>query len=102
LLRDLRVRAVEENGAVARRQWKRGGAVAKKQYDPLWEIVDEKVPLQGAEPDIDSVCPHCNVRVHIGPDLKSGAVVECGLCGSLSRIVGDGGDVSLLPMEPES
>jgi hypothetical protein len=75
--------------------------VAKKQYDPLWEIVDEKVPLQGGEPDIDSVCPHCNVRVHLGPDLKSGETVECGLCGGLSRIASDGSTVTLLGIETE-
>lgn len=73
--------------------------MAKKQYDPLWEIIDEKVPLQGAEPDIDSVCPHCNVKVHIGPDLPSGERVECGLCGGISEVVREGAAVSLKPEE---
>jgi hypothetical protein len=61
--------------------------VAKKQYDPLWEIVDEKVALQGGESDVDSVCPYCHVRVHIGLVLQPGERVECGLCGGLSEIV---------------
>jgi hypothetical protein len=73
--------------------------VAKKHYDPLWEIIGEKVPLQGAEPDIDSVCPHCNVNVHIGADLQSGERVECGLCGGVSEIVREGTTVTLKPEE---
>ncbi|HLA82787.1 MAG TPA: hypothetical protein VJP78_14420 [Thermoleophilia bacterium] len=69
--------------------------MAKKRYDPLWEIVDEKVPLQGAEPDVDALCPNCHVRVHIGLQLQPGERVECGLCGSVSDIVRDDGGVSL-------
>jgi hypothetical protein len=69
--------------------------VAKKRYDPLWEIVDEKVPLQGAEPDVDALCPNCHVKVHIGPQLQPGGRIECGLCGSISDIVRDDGGVSL-------
>jgi hypothetical protein len=65
----------------------------------LWEIIDEKVPLQGAEPDVDANCPHCNVRVHIGTDLKPGEKVECGLCGGLSQIVEDEGRIALQPTE---
>lgn len=73
--------------------------MAKKRYDPLWEIVDEKVALQGAEPDIDSVCPHCGVRVHVGADLQPGAQVECGLCGGLSEVATKDGEVALEPVE---
>jgi len=73
--------------------------VAKKQYDPLWEIVDEKVPLQGGEPDVDSVCPYCRVRVHIGLALQPGERVECGLCGGLSEIVRNESTISLNPTE---
>ena len=72
--------------------------MSKKQFDPLWEIVDEKVPLQ-SEPDIDGVCPHCAVKVHIGSDLLSGERVECGLCGGLSEVVRTGEIVSLSPVE---
>jgi len=40
--------------------------VAEKKYDPLWEIVHEKVALQGQELDLDARCPHCNVTLHLG------------------------------------
>ena len=52
-----------------------------KKYDPLWEIVGEKVPLQGVEPDIDARCPNCHVKVHLGTAAQAGDKVECGLCG---------------------
>ncbi len=61
--------------------------MSKKKYDPLWEIVDEKVPLQGAVPDIDAVCPWCGVIVHLGPQASAGKVYECGLCGGVSTVV---------------
>ena len=73
--------------------------MAKKQYDPLWEIVGEKVALQGGEPDLESLCPHCSVKMHIGSDMTSGEQVECGLCGGLSTIVRLGGVVTLEPVE---
>ena len=73
--------------------------MAKKQYDPLWEIVDEKVALQGGEPDVDSLCPYCHVRVHIGLDLQPGERVECGLCGGFSEIVRNEDLTSLKPVE---
>lgn len=76
-----------------------GGTVAKKKYDPLWEIIDEKVALQGAEPDVDSVCPYCNVRVHLGSERRPGQRVECGLCGRVSEMVVAGGQVSLTQVE---
>lgn len=69
--------------------------MAKKKYDPLWEIVDEKITLQGVEPDIDGICPDCGVRVHIGASLRVGEQVECGLCGSLLRIARKEGEVEL-------
>jgi hypothetical protein len=58
-----------------------------KKYDPLWELVGLKVPLQGAEPDVDARCPNCHVTVHIGLDAKPGDKVECGLCGEPLVIV---------------
>ncbi len=73
--------------------------MAKKQYDPLWEIIDEKVALQGVEPDVDSVCPFCHVKVHIGLALQAGERVECGLCGTVSEIVQNDGVVSLKQVE---
>jgi ribosomal protein S27AE len=65
--------------------------VAKKKYDPLWEIVDEKVALQGREPDIDVPCPHCAVTVHLGTRARSSERYACGLCGGVSQVVQAGG-----------
>jgi hypothetical protein len=75
--------------------------VAKKKYDPLWEIVDEKVALQGAEPDVDCVCPHCNVRVHLGTSIAAGERVECGLCGGVCEVVARDGVMALEPREAQ-
>ena len=69
--------------------------MAKKQYDPLWEIVDEKVALQGGEPDIDAVCPWCHVIVHLGKESAAGRTYECGLCGGLSEVVEEAGSPGL-------
>jgi len=55
--------------------------VAKK-FDPLWEIVGEQVPLQGAVEDVDALCPVCHVRVHVGGGVESGSRFACGLCGA--------------------
>jgi len=66
--------------------------VAKKKYDPLWEIVGEKRPLQGQEQDVDLPCPHCNVLVHLGVAVPDGAAYECGLCGGrfLTKVASTG------------
>ena len=60
--------------------------MAKKKYDPLWEIVDEKIALQGMEPDMDGRCPYCYVTVHLGLGTKPGERYECGLCGGVSLV----------------
>jgi len=75
--------------------------VTRKKYDPLWEIVGEKSPLQGQEPDVDSICPHCNVRVHLGLGARAGARYACGLCGGVSQVVAeaDGLRVEAVPAE---
>ena len=54
----------------------------KKKYDPLWEIVDEKIALQGQDIDLDAACPRCHVSVHVGSGAKSGDRFCCGLCGA--------------------
>ncbi len=59
--------------------------MGRKKYDPLWEVIGETVPLQGVEPDLDAVCPHCHVRVHVGLERKAGHYV-CGLCGGVSEL----------------
>lgn len=61
--------------------------MGKKKYDPLWELVGEKVALQGQEPDVDVPCPHCGVLVHLGNAVKVGERYACGLCGGVSEVV---------------
>jgi len=58
-----------------------------KKYDPLWEIVDEKIALQGQEVDIDAPCPFCHVTVHLPVGAEAGARFACGLCGGVSEVV---------------
>jgi hypothetical protein len=60
--------------------------VADKKYDPLWEIVDEKIALQDQEPDVDAPCPHCHVVLHLGLAVQEGQRVNCGLCGGTSEV----------------
>jgi len=69
--------------------------VARKKYDPLWEIIDEKVPLQEALPDVDAVCPHCNVRVHVGREAAEGRY-SCGLCGGVFKVSHSGAGTTLV------
>jgi hypothetical protein len=66
-----------------------------KRYDPLWEIVGEKVALQGHEPDLDAPCPHCHVTVHIPLGARMGDRFACGLCGGHIRIAKPDGTVTL-------
>jgi hypothetical protein len=61
--------------------------VGKKRFDPLWEIVDEKVALKGHETCIDAVCPHCRVNVDVPPEAVAGERVLCGLCGKVSQVI---------------
>jgi hypothetical protein len=72
--------------------------MAKKKYDPLWQIVDEKVALQGGEPDVDARCPHCHVVVHVGLAGKVGERYECGLCGGVSVLAEEEGSPILRPV----
>ncbi|OFW60572.1 MAG: hypothetical protein A2133_11980 [Actinobacteria bacterium RBG_16_64_13] len=72
--------------------------MAKKKFDPLWEIVDEKVALQGAEPDVDVPCPHCNVTVHLGSAVKAGERFACGLCGGVSEVLPASAGAGLKPV----
>ena len=59
----------------------------KKRYDPLWEIVGEKVGLQGEEVARDVCCPRCRVALGVPIDTKAGTVFSCGLCGATIEIV---------------
>ncbi len=69
--------------------------MSKKKYDPLWTIVDEKIALQGGEPDVDARCPYCHVVVHVGLQAKAGERYECGLCGGTSTVAEEQGTVTL-------
>ncbi|MBC7293258.1 MAG: hypothetical protein H5T84_03960 [Thermoleophilia bacterium] len=75
--------------------------MGRKKYDPLWEVVAEKVPLQGVEPDIDTRGPHCLVTVHVGTEAEPGAHYECGLCGGLSQLSVEDGCLVLVPVKEE-
>lgn len=60
--------------------------MARKKFDPLWEIVDEKRALQNEEPHVDLPCPHCQVLLELGPAARLGEKVTCGLCGGTSEV----------------
>ncbi|MBU2602088.1 MAG: hypothetical protein KKA32_07965 [Actinobacteria bacterium] len=65
-----------------------------KKYDPLWEIVGQKLPLQGTEVDVDALCPVCHVSLHVGA-AEPGQNVDCGLCGAGLLVVERDGVVTL-------
>jgi hypothetical protein len=69
--------------------------VANKKFDPLWEIVDEKIALQSTEPDVDRPCPHCGVPLHLGAGVPKGRRVTCGLCGGLAEVAETSGGLRL-------
>jgi hypothetical protein len=73
--------------------------VAKKRYDPLWELVDEQVALQGAEEDVDAKCPYCHVNLHVGLRAETGERYECGLCGGVSLLAEEAGKLTLTRTE---
>jgi hypothetical protein len=58
----------------------------KKKYDPLWEIVNEKVSLQGFETTRAVSCPRCYVVVDISAEMQLGERFRCGLCGVLCEV----------------
>lgn len=74
--------------------------MAKKKYDPLWEIVNEKVALQGQERHVDVPCPHCHVTVQLGPGIKVGDRFACGLCGGISEVKDEPTGLALMPVGP--
>ena len=72
-----------------------------KKYDPLWEIVGEELPLQGAVEDIDALCPVCHVKLHIGTGAESGRRFECGLCSAQLEVDVSGGSPRLVEIVEE-
>jgi hypothetical protein len=70
-----------------------------KKYDPLWELVGDKVELQGVGEDLDVRCPECHTILHVGPELASGDAVECGLCGAALTIERQAGTALLKPQD---
>ena len=73
--------------------------MGKKQYDPLWEIVDEKIALQDQEEAVDLPCPYCHVPLRLGPTAEDGWRVACGLCGGVSRVGHAAGMPCLEPVD---
>jgi hypothetical protein len=69
-----------------------------KKFDPLWEIVGEELPLQGAFEDVDALCPVCHVKVHVGAGVGSGARFACGLCGAEIEVDDSSGRPVLTPV----
>ena len=69
--------------------------MANKKFDPLWEIVDEKIALQNVEPGVDVPCPQCGVPLHLGAGVPKGRRVTCGLCGGGSEVVEIAGGLRL-------
>ena len=59
----------------------------KKRLDPLWEIVGEKVYLQGMGAPVTASCPQCHVVVELPREPKQGERFRCGLCGTLCEVV---------------
>ncbi len=75
--------------------------MGKKKYDPLWEVVGEKVALQGQQPDVDAACPYCHVTVHLGMTAKVGERYSCGLCGGIAEVVQGPAGMGLRPLEDQ-
>ncbi len=75
--------------------------MGNKKYDPLWELVGEKVALQGQELGFDVHCPHCNVNLHLEAGLEDGARIVCGLCGGASVVQSLDGGLVLGPLPDE-
>jgi hypothetical protein len=71
----------------------------KKRYDPLWEIVGEKVSLQGEEVARNISCPRCRVLLGVPVDAAVGTVFCCGLCGATCRVVASSNAGSLTAEE---
>jgi hypothetical protein len=69
--------------------------VATKKFDPLWEIVGEKIALQDVDSGVESPCPHCGVPLHLGPSVLKGRRVTCGLCGGVSEVGETGAGLAL-------
>jgi hypothetical protein len=62
------------------------GGQLKKRFDPLWEIVGEKVSLQGTGSREVTTCPKCQVALELPKSVKQGHWFRCGLCGALCEI----------------
>ncbi len=71
-----------------------------KKYDPLWEIVGEKLPLQGTEAVVDALCPVCHVNLQVGA-AEPGRKVDCGLCGANLVVAEHAGVISLEEEAPD-
>jgi hypothetical protein len=59
----------------------------KKRFDPLWEIIGEKVYLQGMSLTPAASCPRCHVLVELPQGSTRGERFRCGLCGALCEVI---------------
>ena len=66
-----------------------------KKFDPLWELVGEELPLQGAFDDVDALCPYCHVKLHVGTGVEPGSRFTCGLCGTEVEVDTTSGQATL-------
>ena len=62
------------------------GGQLKKRFDPLWEIVGERVSLQGTESRAVATCPKCQVALELPKRVRQGRRFRCGLCGAPCEI----------------
>ncbi len=58
----------------------------RKKFDPLWEIVDERVGLQGSCDIKTLFCPRCQVAVELPQVAEPGWRFSCGLCGAQCEV----------------
>jgi ribosomal protein S27AE len=73
----------------------------KKRFDPLWEVVDERIALQGEETHHNPCCPRCYVAINLVAQAKSGVRLRCGLCGTLCQLVQGSSEAELVAVGPE-
>jgi hypothetical protein len=79
----------------------RVGGALKKRYDPLWEIVDERIALQGGEIHNNVRCPHCHVAMELWAQPNIGEKFRCGLCGAQCQVAQGSGGVELAAISAE-
>ncbi len=62
----------------------------RENTDPLWDVVGERVRLQGHEDVTLFTCPKCLVEVELPRDAEVGSRFRCGLCGTFCEVARSG------------